>query len=120
MEVNTTEVFATTDERPIFTKNYQVRKGVPVGFTVRYPEGIADPPKTYVSLSQPKENEYIHAFCELDDNCAGTVSLLQLAGTFNVHCGDEERTLVAPDGMTIDFEAGVRSQQRFVRDRTQR
>jgi thiol-disulfide isomerase/thioredoxin len=105
MEGNTTEVFATTDDRPIFTKNYQVRKGVPVRFTVRYPEHIANPPKTYVSLGQQKENEYNHGFCELDDKGTGTVSLLQPAGKFHVYCADANRTLVAPDGMEVDFEA---------------
>jgi len=106
VESNPTEVFATSDDHPIFTKNYQVRKGVPVRFVVRYPDKLPAPPKTYVSLGQQKGNEYIHGFCEIDENAAGTVTLLQLAGNFSVSCGDEKQTLVAPNGMTVDFEQG--------------
>ena len=34
------------------------------------------------------------------------MTLPQLAGTFDIYCADEQRTLVAPDGMTADFEEG--------------
>jgi len=32
--------------------------------------------------------------------------MLQLDGTYNVSCGDENRTIVVPSGMTVDFEEG--------------
>jgi thiol-disulfide isomerase/thioredoxin len=106
VESNSTEMFATTDERPIFTKNYQVRKGFPIQFAVAYPDTLSTFPKTFVSLEQQKGDEYIHAFCELDEKGTGTVTMLQLTGKFNVHCGDEKRTLVVPDRMVVDFEEG--------------
>ncbi|MFC1758562.1 redoxin domain-containing protein [Planctomycetota bacterium] len=106
VESNSTEVFATTTDRPIFTKNYQVRQGSPVQFLVRYPDTLDALPKTFVFLGQQKDNEYIHGFCELDQNATGTVTLLNLAGEFIVSCEDEKRTLVVPNGMTVDFEQG--------------
>jgi thiol-disulfide isomerase/thioredoxin len=106
VESNPTESFATTDDRPIFTKNYQIRRGTPIQFVVRYPNTVAALPKTFVSLGQQKGNEYIHGSCELDEKGTGTVTMPQLAGKFNVYCGDEKRTLVVPDGMAADFEEG--------------
>lgn len=106
VESNPTQVFATTDDRPVFTKNYQVRTGSPIEFVVRYPDTLSALPKTFVSLGQQKGNEYISGFCELDEKGAGTVTMLQLTGKFNVHCGDEKRTLVVPDGMVAEFEKG--------------
>ncbi len=103
---NPTEVFATTDDHPIFTKNYQVRKGFPIKVVVRYPDTLTNPPKTYVSIGQQKGREYIYAYCELNGESRGTVTLPQLAGTFNINCGDQQRTLVIPDGMTADFDEG--------------
>jgi hypothetical protein len=101
---NPTEVFATSDDHPVFTKNYQVRKGFPIKVVVRYPDTLATLPKTYVSIGQQKGSEYIHGFCEIDGKGRGTVTLPQIAGTFNINCADEQRTLVAPEGMTADFE----------------
>ncbi len=106
VEGKSTEVFATTVDRPTFTKNYQVRKGIPVRVMARYPQGLADPPKTIISLRQQKGNEYIHGFCELGDDGAGTVTLQQLTGKFNINCGDQNLTLVAPDGVTAHFDEG--------------
>ena len=106
VESNPTEVFATTDDRPIFTKNYQIRRGFPIQFVVGYPDTLTTFPKTFVSLGQQKGNEYIHGSCELDEKGTGTVTMLQLTGKLNVYCGDEERTLVVPDGMAVDFEEG--------------
>lgn len=106
VESNPTQVFATTDDRPVFTKNYQVRRGSPIEFVVRYPDTLSALPKTFVSLGQQKGNEYISGFCELDEKGGGTVTMLQLTGKFNVHCGDEKRTLVVPDGMVAEFEKG--------------
>src|SRR5688500_12143030 len=37
---NPTELLATTDDHPIFTKNYQVRKGFPIKVLVRYPDTL--------------------------------------------------------------------------------
>ena len=106
VETNPTQVFATTDDRPVFTKNYQVRRGSPIEFVVRYPDTLSAVPKTFVSLGQQKGNEYISGFCELNEKGTGTVTMLQLTGKFNVHCGDEKRTLVVPDGMVAEFEEG--------------
>jgi thiol-disulfide isomerase/thioredoxin len=103
---NPTEVFATSDEHPVFTKNYQVRKGFPIKVVVRYPDTLATLPKAYVSIGQQKGSEYIYGMCELDGKERGTVNLPQLAGTFNIHCADEQQTLVTADGMTADFEEG--------------
>jgi thiol-disulfide isomerase/thioredoxin len=106
VECNPTEVFATTDEQPIFAKNYELRKGFPIKILVRYPDTLATPPKTYVSFGQQKGNEYINAFCELDGTARGTVTLPLHAGAFNVYCADEQRRLVVPDRMTAEFEEG--------------
>jgi len=100
------QVFATTDTRPVFTKNYQVRRGSPIEFIVRYPKTLTTFPKTFVSLGQQNGNESIYGYCELDEKGTGTVTMLQLTGKFNVYCGDEKRTLVVPDGMAVDFGEG--------------
>ncbi len=106
VETNATELFTTTVDNPVFTKNYQVRKGVPVRLMVRYPKGLTDKPQTFVSLGQQTKNEYIHGYCELDDHGTGTVTLLQLAGEYVIHGADQNRTLVASNGMTVRFEEG--------------
>jgi thiol-disulfide isomerase/thioredoxin len=106
VESSPTEVFTTTDDRPIFTKNYQVRRGIPVHFVVAYPDTLTTFSKTFVSLGQQKGNEYIHGSCELDEKGTGTLTMLQLTGKFNVYCGDEKRTLVVPEGMVANFEEG--------------
>ena len=106
VDSNPTEFFATTDDRPVFTKNYQVRRGLPIEFVVRYPDTLSALPKTFVSLGQQKGNEYISGFRELNEKGTGTVTMLQLSGKFSVQCGDERRTLVVPDGMVAEFEEG--------------
>lgn len=106
VESNPTQVFSTTDFRPVFSKNYLVRRGSPIGFVVRYPDTLSAVPKTFISLGQQKGNEYISGFCELDEMGTGTVTMLQLTGKFDVHCGDEKRKLVVPDGMVAEFEEG--------------
>jgi thiol-disulfide isomerase/thioredoxin len=106
VESNPTEVFATSDDRPIFTKNYQIRRGIPIQFAVRYPDTLTASPKTFVSLGQQKGNEYINGSCELDEKGTGTVTMPQLTGKFNVYCADEKQALVVPDGMAADFEEG--------------
>lgn len=106
IESNPTEVFATSDERPIFRKNYQVHKGTSVSFLVRHPGLRENLPNTYVSLGQQRNNEYVHGFCELDAGALGTVTLLAPVGRFTVSCGDESQTFVAPQGIVVDFEQG--------------
>jgi thiol-disulfide isomerase/thioredoxin len=106
VETNPTELFATTDEQPIFTKNYQVRQGVPIKILVQHPDAPAAPAKTYVAFGQQKGSDYIHAYCELDGTATGTITLPQLSGRFNIYCADEQRTVMTPDGMAAEFEEG--------------
>ncbi len=101
-----TEAFATTLEKPIFTKNYEVRKGFPIKIAVRSSDKITIPPKTYASLRQQQGDDYFQGFLELDRNGTGTITLPKTTGKFQIFCGDEQGKLVAPDGMIVDFEDG--------------
>src|SRR5690606_25849727 len=98
VETNPTALFATTDESPVFTRNYTVQKGTPVHFTLRYPDGVADRPKTFVLLGQHNENEYISGYCETDEDGTGTITMREPAGRFDIQCVDAGRIPVAPEG----------------------
>jgi len=103
---NDYEVFATSIHKPIFTKNYEVRKGVAIRIAVRPSDKVAIPPKTYVSIGRQQGNAYINGFCELELEGNGTVTLPELSGKFDVFCGDEKRKLMAPHSMSVDFDKG--------------
>lgn len=105
-EENATEVFATTVENPVFTKNYQVRKGTPIRVLVRHPNIQAALPTTYVSLVQQKGDDFTSGYCELDENGAGCVTLLKPEGKFDIHCGDMKQSLTAPEGMAVVLDRG--------------
>lgn len=105
-EENMTEVFATTVENPVFTKNYQVRRGTPIRVLVRHPNIQAALPTTYVSLVQQKGDDFTSGYCELDENGAGCVTLLKPEGKFDIHCGDMKQSLTAPEGMAVVLDRG--------------
>jgi thiol-disulfide isomerase/thioredoxin len=106
VEINPTEVFATTDDSPVFTKDYELRRGTPLKFVVRYPKSLAKLPKTYVSLNQVQGNNVKFASGELDEKGNGSLTVLQPVGKFLLFCGNYEGTLAAPEEMAIEFEEG--------------
>jgi hypothetical protein len=103
------EPFATTVGQPVFKKDYQVRKGVAWKIVVRTPEAGAPLPKTYVSGGQQRENEYVSAFCVLEPEGRGVLTLFDIGGKFDVRCADEQRTLLAPEPLSVTTEKGFRT-----------
>lgn len=103
---NMLDSFATTEDRPVFIKNYQLRQAIPIRLAVRYPDGVGDPPTTFVSLSQQSEHDYIYGVRKLATDGIATISLPSLVGKFDVRCEDTHRTLSAPAGCAVDFGKG--------------
>ena len=108
---NLTESFATTEQHPVFTKNYQVRRGVPIEFLVQSPDSLTTFPKTFVTLSQQQARDGRHGFIQLDEQATGTITMPQLSGRYDISCGDEQRMLVVPEAMTVDYEEGFDPQK---------
>lgn len=106
VEENVPEHFATTKERPVFTKNYRVSRGISVGVALAFADKPIQRGKTQVFLSQSSGREAVLGYCDLDESGAGTVTLPQLKGRFEVACADEKRSLVTPDSMAVDFDEG--------------
>lgn len=100
------EAFATTPDAPVHTRNYQVKRGSPIRFSVKYPADISKRPQIHASLSQEQANEHINAVCVLDEQGHGTITLQRLVGKFDVRCGEMSFLLRAPEGMSADFEEG--------------
>src|SRR5262245_7964095 len=88
------EQFATTVGQPVFKKDYQVRKGTAWQIEGRAPAAALPLAKTYFTISQQRDNQYISAYCELGPNPHSWVTLpLDAAGEFRIQCGDVAYTL---------------------------
>jgi thiol-disulfide isomerase/thioredoxin len=105
-EVASTGMFATTAEEPVFRKNYELQKGLPLDIVARLPEGVAPPLPIAAALSQQREGKYVHGYCQLNEQGQGVVTLPELEGKFSIHCGDESRTLHGPQEATVEFASG--------------
>lgn len=102
------EPLATTVEHPVVTKDYQVRRGV--AWTVALGGKKPSPlPKTHVSGLQRLGDQYLSAYCELDADGRGVLTLADVGGEFTIGCGDFERTIRAPTDMKLTVETGFRS-----------
>jgi thiol-disulfide isomerase/thioredoxin/protocatechuate 3,4-dioxygenase beta subunit len=107
VEQNAVEGIATTEAAPIVTKNYQVRKGVPVRVKIRTPGDMAIPANTWVSLSKKAGNTYVYAAgtVEGDGNCVVTLPP-PLDGRYDVRYVDDKSLLRTSEAMSVDFQEG--------------
>jgi thiol-disulfide isomerase/thioredoxin len=103
------EHFATTARQPAFRKDYQVRKGIAWKVDVQAPANAAPFPKIYISGGKQLENEYLSAYVVLEGETQGILTLPDVGGIFDLRCGDEQRTLIAPEPMKLTFEKGFRT-----------
>jgi hypothetical protein len=105
-KVQDLELFATTAEKPVFTKNYEVRKGFAIKTLVRSPKGESIPPSTYVLITPQQANKHVGGYCELDRTGSGAITLPVVDGQFDVTCSDAQQSLAVPKGMEIEFASG--------------
>ena len=66
VDENATAAFATTPEKPVFTKNYLVRKGQSIHVIANVTDGSKIPQDTFVSLAQQHGKNVRFGSCELD------------------------------------------------------
>lgn len=104
------EPFATTVDQPVFRKDYQVRKGIAWPVIVRT-DAAAPLPKTYVSGGQQQPGEYVSAYSVLEGTGRGVLTLFDIGGKFDLRCADEQRTLIAPEPMSVAAAKGFRTDQ---------
>ncbi|MCG8649061.1 MAG: carboxypeptidase-like regulatory domain-containing protein, partial [Pirellulales bacterium] len=65
---NMLDFFATTQDEPVFTKNYLVRQAIPVRLAIRYPDGMDELPTMFASLGQQGDNAYVYGGCKIGDD----------------------------------------------------
>jgi hypothetical protein len=100
------QMFATTVERPVFTKDYQVVTGIPLPVRVQLADELEVPSKLFVTFAQQRENEYIAEFTELHGKTEGVVHFPEMEGKYKVMAGDMHGQIFAQGEPTIEFEKG--------------
>ena len=99
--------FATTKEHPVHRQDYQLQKGVSVEIEAELPEDTALTGRLLAAvLSQQSEGKFVVGYAQLNQQGRGVITLAELAGKFDIACGDESRTLLGPEGATVEFEKG--------------
>ena len=100
------DMFATTADKPTYTKNYKVRKGIPIRVAVRPAGKLTIPAGTHVSLYRNEGNTYVSGDGELDRDGTGWITLPETSGEFELSCWDLNRSFSIADKMSVDFEKG--------------
>lgn len=100
------QTIATTNQQPVVTQDYQLRKGIPVRFAVRFPDELPDRPTLYVSMLQRRGETFSQGMAELDANGRGAATLPELDGSYQLNCADLTGQYLANRPMEVIFEKG--------------
>jgi thiol-disulfide isomerase/thioredoxin len=103
---NPPQTIATTNQQPVVTQGYQLRKGIPVRFAVRFPDEVPGRPTLYVSMLQRRGESFSQGTAELEASGKGAVTLPELDGSYQLNCADLTGQYLANRVIEVVFESG--------------
>jgi thiol-disulfide isomerase/thioredoxin len=103
------EMFATTQDQPVFHKDFLVRRGTAWKVELHAPAAAFPLGKTLVSGGQQQDRNYLSNHCELAAGGTGVLTLPDVGGDFAIRCGDIEYRLLVPEGMKLRWDKGFQS-----------
>lgn len=99
-------VFVTTAADPVFSKDYQVRRGVTFPVAYRLFDAAPPPADTAITFVQWRDGETLIGDCRLDGATQGTVTVPDIGGEFQIYGGDTRREIQAAAALSVQFEKG--------------
>jgi thiol-disulfide isomerase/thioredoxin/5-hydroxyisourate hydrolase-like protein (transthyretin family) len=103
------EMFATTRDKPVFHKDFVVRRGTVWKIELHAPAAAFPLAKTLVSGGRQQGINYLSNHSELARDGTGVLTLPDVGGEFDIRCGDFEYRLLAPERMKLQWEKGFQS-----------
>lgn len=98
------EPFATSPKQPVFSKDYEVVRGIAWKIAVRAGDDKVPAEKTFVGLYQSQGDRYIGANSALNDQSFAVLTVPMLGGKSEMSCGHRGGLIQAPKDMSLELE----------------